>query len=377
MSLVNDMLNDLDARRSQHESEKVNLDWMSGQKTTHKNKWLMPLLIVAIIIMFLLMGYSLWQHQKSSNVDAVDKLTALDQPLSSVVVDKNDEANVNAHETIAESSEEIFTAQPLQPVRPVDDNDLLSPHTPPVILTEKIDIPLNKYPRAVIASEPVIENKQIKKDTANSGPKIDVVKNNTSPVKIERQLPFSQQDKNMSRAAEKLFKQQRFFEAEKNLSTFVQENPQSFYSAKSLSFLWLSQKKYDQAQVLINSLRIKKPLDIDLLTMQARLYFSNNDLDKSVDLLMSVNPSIKSHIDYYELLGLVARQNKQYELSAQTYRGLLDYDISRGDWWVGMAIAFDLQGEVDLAREAYRKGVETRRISLPLKNYAKQRLASL
>ncbi len=49
MSLVNDMLNDLDDRRSQKAREEVNLDWMTGQKQTSKNKWLMPLMTIVVI----------------------------------------------------------------------------------------------------------------------------------------------------------------------------------------------------------------------------------------------------------------------------------------------------------------------------------------
>ena len=91
---------------------------------------------------------------------------------------------------------------------------------------------------------------------------------------------------------------------------------------------------------------------------------------------MSEQPLLSGNSDYYELVGLAARKNQQLELSEQVYRGLLDYDASRGDWWMGLAIAIDQQAN-PAAKQAYQQAINSQHLSVALRNYARQRLAVL
>ena len=183
-----------------------------------------------------------------------------------------------------------------------------------------------------------------------------------------------QTEQQVVRNAKQLLRKGRPFEAEQLLMGFLKKQPQALNSAKMLMTLWLSQQRYEPLSPLLNRLRASHSNDVDLLVIQARLYLAKSQAGQAVDLLMTAQPDIGRHSDYYELLALAARKNQQYQLSEQAYRGLVDSDALRGDWWVGLGIALDAQGKLANARRAYKQGLKTKHISEPLRDYAQQRL---
>ena len=340
MSLVNDMLNDLDDRRSQKAREEVNLDWMTGQKQTSKNKWLMPLMSFVVIAIFVAIAVAVFRYQNTANQEAMDKLAAIApkqqlQPVSELAV------------KLAENPV-VKKAAPVQQVVPVA--EALAEAKTPIDNIETVKpAPEKKTPVTKVAQ----------------------------PVKTPKPLTLAQRDLIASQQAKKLLRNNQPLKAEEKLIAFMRGNPLAIRSGKVLATIWLSQKNYRQAEQLLIPLGDVAPRDIELIIIQARLYFSLKQLDQSMNLLLSERPAASKHTDYYELLGYVARSNQQYDYSVQSYRTLLEYDASRGDWWVGMAIALDLQGKNKLAKEAYRRGIESGRISQSLSDYARKRIPSL
>ena len=341
MSLVNDMLNDLDERRNQQARNEVNLAWMTGQKKTSVNKWLMPLLLLAVIIIFVAVAFAIFSYQNTASSSAMDKLAAI----------KKETVVTSAKPVEAESTVVVDLPKPDRPMASV------AVATP------------------VVALGPAPKAPKVKESVSTPS---SVVKNlPKTPVRSPRPLTLAQRDLIASQKAKKLLSQNQPRAAEEKLVSFMQANPLAIRSGKVLASLWLSQKKEVQAQRLLLPLMDVAPRDIDLIMIQARLWYSSDKADQAIALMKTERPGVSAHAGYYELLGFIARSSQQYELSVQSYRRLLEYDASRGDWWVGMAIALDMQSKKTLAKEAYRRGLDSRRISPSLSNYAQKRLAAL
>ncbi len=349
MSLVNDMLNDLDDRRNQRARDEVNLDWMTGQKQTSKNKWLMPLLSLAVIVVFVVVAFAAFRYQSSASSEAMDKLAAL----------KKDSEVVAAKPVPVVEAKQRSVIKKSQPVETATATMVEQPNLNQVQEVEQVAAP-------VVA--PVVAAK--KKASVVTSPA-------KKPVKKPKPLTLAQRDLIASQEAKKLIRNQQSGLAEQKLMPFMRDNPLAIRSGKVLASLWLSQKKNAQAQQLLLPLRDIAPRDIELIMIQARLYYSAGKVDEALGLLRTERPAVSAHAGYYELLGFIARSSQQYELSVQSYRALLEFDASRGDWWVGMAIALDMQKKNGLAKEAYRRGIDSRRISKSLNDYARKRLAAL
>ena len=71
MSLVNDMLNDLDKRRSEKARDDVNIDWMTGQKNATKNRFFMPLLSLGSLVVFVGVGIGIWANLDRGDIEAM------------------------------------------------------------------------------------------------------------------------------------------------------------------------------------------------------------------------------------------------------------------------------------------------------------------
>ena len=186
-----------------------------------------------------------------------------------------------------------------------------------------------------------------------------------------------QRDRSAFKKAEELIRDKQSAAAEQVLVNETTSNPQAVRSGTALASLLISQRRFEEAQELLVHLLRENPDSIELVKTQARLFLVTIKPRKAMDLLMKFSPPMSAHTDYYELLGLSARQEQQYELSVQAYKGLLRYNASRGDWWVGMAIALDMQGEIKAARSAYRSALRSKKIAPTLRDYAQQRLSAL
>ncbi len=397
MSLINDMLNDLDTRRSQQQRQETSLDWMSGQKINRKKQWMLPLVISIAIVVLLVFGVGVWRFIQTADMAAVDKLTALNQyskhqssgkqstkglaversfseeqvvPAPAVMAKADTpEAIVSSGEASAHKKGVLENGS--QAGTAVATTTLVTTVTEPA---EKVTIQTSQKKSAKEESNsPLIETAH-KAQQRSSKTNQTAVAEKSADIKTDRPLSRVQQDVRQAKQAEMLIRDGRTVKAETELQDFLQQNPQAERSAELLASLWLSQQRIDEVETLLASLKTYNARSVGLQKIEARLLMLTGRHQQAVELLMTGHPAIELHADYYVLLGLAARQTQQYRLSAEAYSGLLAFDASQGDWWVGLAIALDLQEEFTAAREAYRRALELRKISPALRSYAEQRL---
>lgn len=395
MSLVNDMLNDLDDRRLERAGEDVNLDWMSGQKINKRQSMLMPILWVSAVVVFLFIAYKFWQLNNTNSArslkylsatEAVDGATPSDKPALAVsnIIDAPEPAapapseNNNASDNVAKAESleaDRIETKGIEASR-IEAASVVAIEPEKKAIEENLDASV--VPDSSTGAEEFAQAIPVKKMASQSDSALSAGSpKSAQPIKRVPTVSFEQLDAQNVQRADALIKAGQINEAENQLRSFVSGNVNAVKSGDKLVSLWLSTKNYTQAEAMIDQLRLSNPDHLGLITSQARLYVLTNRVSASVDLLMSHKPLLKGNTAYYELLGFAARENKQYQLSVQAYQGLLEFDSRRGDWWVGMAIALDLGGESEQAREAYKQGMNSRGLTIALRDYAQQRLSML
>lgn len=374
MSLVNDMLNDLDERRSQQPQEEVDLQWLGGGKPAKKDKRYGAVIIASLALAVSAVALVGWLYQPSAALEQTASILKA-EPLRAGA---GSNSGVNVPTAVPAST---LVPRSIPTITPSDSNAMAvkAKNVQEVELKAEAASPVLARPKPVIAKT---DTKSGAKSAApgslatTSGSTKQRQRTETNkPIKRTVALSAEQLDLKVSQGAESLLREGNVAQAQQTLSDFLQRQPLAKRSGEMLVSLLIAQNKQNQAQSLLTPLREAAPRDIGLLAVQARLYLLAGNTQRSVDLLMSEKPSIQGNLDYYELLALAARQNKQYLLSEQAYRGLVDFDARRGDWWVGLAIAMDAQGKIAQARSAYKRALKTNRVSKPLGDYARQRLA--
>ena len=439
MSLVNDMLNDLDTHRDRQSDNAVDLTWLTARPNAPRNNRYRPLAIISLslaIVAAIVVG---WLYRPDNILDAmvsdVDKIND-EKPANIGVVETNTLSDIRfsnsgdktivmlilsktARYRLDRQEQQLsitlldvgnkLQARDLKPQLPVR-SMVVQQAANKVTLTLKL-VGQFSYSAEMVADKQVqldvtiisitdtegtapsdIGNSALLSDVApDNQPKTDnlsqedtaatvssQVQSNAETVSsVKKILPLApeQRDFQVARNARSLLHDGDTIAAEQTLSGFLQQQPLALHSGTMLASILLSQQRFADVEQLLTPLRQQYPDNIRLLAIDARLLLLTDKAGQAVDLLMSARPSVRNNTDYYELLALAARQNKQYLLSEQAYRGLLDSDISQGDWWVGMAIAMDAQGKILQAQTAYRRALKTEYTSVALANYARQRLS--
>lgn len=439
MSLVNDMLNDLEARRGKEPAKPVDLDWMSGQGSIARKKSSHVVLIVALSALVIVAVFGSWLYLKAKQVApvATSQPTAVSpstMPLEvaapatldniqwirdgGVTVLKlrlsenkpyslsRDEhlLRLRLFEVKSRATVDVLTPQP--PVESVvmqmQDEDLVAifsikgdfsfsdrlskteANTIEIVLKSMAAQPEQnaiamapdrsspKDPAGTSAVAPQASNKS---KVVSSAP-VTTQSAPTRSVPKSAQLTLSQRDLRLEKQARDLLRKGESYQAEKILQDFVEANSAAVRSAKLLISLWLSQNRFDPANDLIATTLGQYPEDVELRILRARSLLAEERVGDAVDWLMRQAPDMNTYPQYYELLGLAARRDQQYQLSEQAYRGLVATDPDRGDWLVGLAIALDAQARTTEARQAYQRALASAKLSGPLKQYAQQRLAT-
>lgn len=109
----------------------------------------------------------------------------------------------------------------------------------------------------------------------------------------------------------------------------------------------------EAAQVLEEGLRLY-PAQADLRLLLARVAISGGDRQKALDWLTGYQPDIASNLDYYATWAGLAQELGQPVQASEMYVRLLRQQPDQGRWWLGLGVAEDGQGHRQRALDAYR-----------------------
>ncbi len=109
----------------------------------------------------------------------------------------------------------------------------------------------------------------------------------------------------------------------------------------------------EAAQVLEEGLRLD-PAQADLRLLLARVAISGGDRQKALDWLTGYQPDIASNLDYYATWAGLAQELGQPVQASEMYVRLLRQQPDQGRWWLGLGVAEDGQGHRQRALDAYR-----------------------
>lgn len=117
--------------------------------------------------------------------------------------------------------------------------------------------------------------------------------------------------------------------------------------------------------------------DPDLRQLKARWLAVGGRPHEAVSLLESDKPELAAFPDYHALLASYYQQLGQAEPAAGVYAELLTFNPAQANWWAGRALALDRLERYDEAKVAYERALVLPGLSGQLAQFAKQRLESL
>jgi len=110
---------------------------------------------------------------------------------------------------------------------------------------------------------------------------------------------------------------------------------------------------------------------------RSRLHVVAGDYPAAIETLTRAIKAGVTSVDVRSTLAALYQQTGKYSASASLYGQLLTADSSREVWWMGLAISLENTGEKKAALDAYRQAVYSGRLKPALADYARQRIAIL
>lgn len=378
MSVVNKMLQDLEARQPQ--TQVISADYQPPEKG-RRLLWLL-----LIICALLLMTAWFWFSQNNETLTLPD-VGNMGQPLAR-----------QAQEPLSRGK--VLVAKPMQTgtnttlASPVSQINRDKPGA------AKIDQPESSSGGELLALTPspiesVIETNDLDPQiaTAADGPIKNILMNPVTNSSAEQpmselgqeatqQPEFSINDSNQ--AAKSAGARQAIINALNDgdmilaidrLQQLLESEPENIPARKKLASLLFAEGRDKQASQILQQGLDRHPGRSDLRLMLARLYVQQKNSDEAIALLKDFQPPVDTQGDYWAYRAALAQQLGKYTLAKNDYLQLTLADPEKASWWLGLAIAQDRLGHREEALEAYRQANNKDQLSPAVVKFLRQRIA--
>jgi MSHA biogenesis protein MshN len=201
-----------------------------------------------------------------------------------------------------------------------------------------------------------------------------------SPVKINKQiseLPPRQRAENEYRKAILLAQTGRGPEAIDGLEQALLSDARHVAARQSLIALLLENKRPDDA---IRSLREGLALDpaqTGLAMILARLQVEKGNQKTALDTLNKSLPYALERADYQAFLAALLQRDKRHTEAADHYKVALRLMPGNAVWWMGLGISLQAENSDGAAQDAYRRAKELNTLAPALQTFVEEKLRQL
>ena len=344
MSLINQMLRDLESRRATPAAAGVASLSLAAQRvadagtpvvlagsdgqTGGAQRWL----IAVIVLLVVLLGLLLWSSQPPWQERMPPVAAATVSPVLSVPV-------------VEMAVEPLVAAAPAEPI-------VAAPAA-----TEKIvaEAPSRPAPVEAPAPQPPAPSSESSVLSPESLPPVQAPAADTRVNKRIRPLNDEQRAELALRRGVGLLGEGRQAEAERALQEALQFDPGQLRARETLAALYLNNGRHSEAQTLLAEGVRLSPRAVGLVQLYARLLVDQGELEMALTALQRARPSLEENLDYHALLAALYQRAGRHEPAAWTYRQLLAQRGTQAAWWMGLGISLEALGDTTPALEAYLK----------------------
>jgi len=377
MSLINQMLKDLEARRERHDGagEQAVTVAPCYQKTPRRFRHRPVVLVAVLIIIGVLTAIAAWWYIMPQSL--VQQLPPERQVVqvapSAAVVAKEPQAQAAPTDSVVSGvAASVMAMEPvLPPVKVVAAPEQVAQLAVPTqrALPETWNKPLSAPQKALqpptAADVPAV--------AAHGG---EVT---TSALTLSEETSASQQAKGLRIQAQRLLEQYNYSAAVLLLQQAVDLAGATAEQWHQLVVAYLQARQVPAASRAADSGCQQYPNDVALRVIQARLLLETGHSDQALAALQLVIPSppVATASEFYALLATVQQRNGDFSAAQQNYALLSGTFPGKGEWWIGRAICSDQLGQSAAATAYFQQALRCSQLSPQLKHYALQQLQRL
>lgn len=379
MSVINQMLKDLDARQGGPGAT------ARYQPPARQPLWLWLLISLTCLGALALLGWrswGYWQHEKSIQSASVVTASApmppsaqaesVDVRVALPVPDERQQAEAVTASSKAQTEPAAAPSESEPADETVEDEVVVPPGEDPEHYYAHLDAALQpeRQEEDALAAEMMPEPAPATNHTKKVKPK-----NQLSIQPVE--LSAAQRSELAERRAATALARGDLQEAERQYGDLLSEQPDHVEARKQLAALLYGQERYEEAQKsLLEGLRVH-PAQADFRLLLARMAIAQQQSQQALDWLAGARPPIAQNLDYYATWAALAQDGGHTAEARQLYLDLLHQRPDEGRWWLGLGIAEETLGNTAQALEAYRNAQLHGGLGEASSNWLAQRIAAL
>lgn len=392
MSLVNDMLRDLDQRRKSSDSAGATVKLMpaSDHKVEKNNKSLLIMLLGLVVIVAALAWF--WFQQTATVTDRQLDI----QPR---VVSNGSAVSAENTATSESVSEEIPAGQAVAEVEAEAETTAQPSQSPGINAEEPATDPASILQQAVAANSSSVLNEEAISPAseaavapASSGSTrenisqpgqtetetVDI-RNQTAVENVKNEAQMSPEDLDTLAVQEalRMIANNNVTGAYAHLEQHIINNRYAHQSRETYAKLLMNDGELLAAYNLIESGMQLAPNHPGYKKVKARILIADGQINEAVSLLSRRAPDISQDVEYHEILATALLASRDFEGAALSYTSLVQQDQNQGKWWYGFAASHDSMGNNDAAIQAYRRALQQGNLSPNLRRRSQERLTAL
>lgn len=174
-----------------------------------------------------------------------------------------------------------------------------------------------------------------------------------------------------------LVNQGRLQEAMNALRGALAEDAGHAASRLALFGLLIEQQRLDEAQTLLQDALARDAAQPQFAARLARLQMERGDARAAQETLVRAAASASSDAEYHALHAAVLQRLTLHKEAITQYQAALRLAPQAGVWWMGLGISLEATGRAGEAREAFERARATGRLTPELDTFVERKLKSL
>ncbi|MEL4439942.1 tetratricopeptide repeat protein [Shewanella algae] len=154
-------------------------------------------------------------------------------------------------------------------------------------------------------------------------------------------------------------------------------NDANHNARQELAALFYGRGELDKAAVLLRQGAESYSQQPTFWLLLARVQKARSELPLALASLQQIADGSELGREKWLLQAEIGQSLKDWPLVQQSYLSLIRQDASQGRWWLGLAYAQDASGDYDAAKASYQEALKRQGLSSDARDYIENRLAQI